>query len=123
MTRPKTAERVSGNTGNARSPKPEIQELPAPRPENAQKRGSRICSSQNCGGGAPGDATHLLRALLPLIADEAQWVRVLEVVSTGPFETLAFKKAFNAYSDNVRPARARHAGITRGAHAAGARAS
>jgi len=42
-----------------------------------------------------------LRTLLPLIADEAQWVRVLEVVSTGPFETLAFKKAFNAYSDNI----------------------
>lgn len=45
------------------------------------------------------DAT--LAKLEPQLTDESKWDAMLSVLTTGPFETLEFKRIFNAYSDNI----------------------
>jgi len=42
-----------------------------------------------------------LKQQLPLVERPAEWPSLLEVVTTGPFATLEFKKIFNAYADNI----------------------
>jgi hypothetical protein len=42
-----------------------------------------------------------LRTLPPMVADQARWETLYDVVSTGQFETKEFKRIFNAYSDNI----------------------
>ena len=42
-----------------------------------------------------------LKQQLPLVERPAEWPGLLEVVTSGPFATLEFKKIFNAYADNI----------------------
>ena len=42
-----------------------------------------------------------LKSLAPSVADEKRWDSVIALLTSGPFETLEFKKIFNAYADNI----------------------
>jgi len=42
-----------------------------------------------------------LRSLEPALSTPSEWPRILGVVTDEPFETVALKRAFNAYSDNI----------------------
>ena len=42
-----------------------------------------------------------LKKIAPMLDDPIQWPSVLAVIESGPFETLAFKKIFNGYADNI----------------------
>ena len=42
-----------------------------------------------------------LRKIAPLLSDQSKWGALREALSSGPFQTLEFKRIFNLYSDNI----------------------
>ena len=42
-----------------------------------------------------------LRKIAPLLSDQSKWSALREIVSSGPFVPLEFKRIFNLYSDNI----------------------